>query len=551
MVDRPLPPIPSRTHSEVRTEVESVKQVEKSVLEIIQDLSVLVKTTALRISSAFWNIVPPKWHEEVKLAAKLCAVIVLLVIAFVIGWHASKHKYGREEISGHVGLDDGKDTLDSDLVIGGECSHHREDPKDCGKYYHCNNGQVQHRNCPMFNHFDQQKQKCLWIHQSSCGKEDKVWQDDVENDDNDQVAPTDDSYNNVPSLSRVLADEKDITSQGDINILKARLVTLPSGEVELVLPGRSSNPANTKLLESILSESDWKFLFPNRHESYSYINFIKAISKFPSVCYASNPTNCRKVLATMFAHFAQETGSHNPSSSIPEWRQGLVHLEEVGCGSRDCGYSATCGTKQWTVLAWPCGKDVGGRYLSYHGRGAKQLSYNYNYGQFSSAMYGNSRYLLDNPYLVADSWLNLASAVWFFATPQPPKPSMLGVVEGDWRPNLADISGGLRTGFGLTTMIINGGIECGKGAETQQALNRAEYYKHFANYLQVKVEGELGCGKMKKFSDAGSGSVATYWEQDWVTKYKCKLVTYQTPYSALLEGEYVKCVEEKFKVKLV
>jgi len=544
MVDRPLPPIPLRAYNENKTEVEPDTQVDKSVLGVLQDLSVLVKATSLRISSAFWDIVPLKWHRGVKLSVKIISVIILVVIAFLIGWHSSKHHYGNEEASEHVDSD-----YSSDVVIDGECTHNKEDPKDCGKYYHCNNGQVQHRNCPMFHHFDQKKRECLWIHQSSCGKEDKVWQDDVEDDD-DQVTPTD-NKNGVPSLSQVLMDEEDITGHGDINIIKARLVTLPSDNVELVLPGRSSNPANTKLVESIISESDWEFLFPNRHQSYSYTNFIKAISKFPSVCYAANPNNCRKLLATMFAHFAQETGAHNPSSSVPEWRQGLVHLEEVGCDSRDCGYSASCGSQQWTVLAWPCGKDGAGRYMSYHGRGAKQLSYNYNYGQFSTAMYGDSRYLLDNPDLVADTWLNLASAVWFFTTPQPPKPSMLGVIEGDWKPNQVDTNRGLRTGFGLTTMIINGGIECGKGTETQQALNRAEYYRHFANYLQVKVEGELGCGKMKKFSDTGSGSIATYWEQDWVTKYKCKLVTYQTPHSALVEGEYAKCVEEKFKVKLV
>ena len=189
--------------------------------------------------------------------------------------------------------------------------------------------------------------------------------------------------------------------------------------------------------------------------------------------------------------------------------------------------------------------------MSYHGRGAKQLSYNYNYGQFSTAMYGDSRYLLDNPDLVADTWLNLASAIWFFTTPQPPKPSMLGVLEGDWRPNQADISGGLIDGFGLTTMIINGGIECGKGSETPQALNRADYYMDFASFLVVDVEGELGCGNMKQFSNEGSGSIATYWEQDWVTKYKCKLVSYQTPNSALVDEEYVNCVEKKFKVKIV
>ena len=35
---------------------------------------------------------------------------------------------------------------------------------------------------------------------------------------------------------------------------------------------------------------------------------------------------CRRTLATMFAHFTQETGGHNPNGEVEEWRQGLVYL---------------------------------------------------------------------------------------------------------------------------------------------------------------------------------------------------------------------------------
>ena len=60
-------------------------------------------------------------------------------------------------------------------------------------------------------------------------------------------------------------------------------------------------------------------------------------------------------------------------------------------------------------------------------RGAKQISYNYNYGQFSTFVGGEAGWLLQNPQLVSTTWLALASAVWFFLMPQPPKPSMLDV----------------------------------------------------------------------------------------------------------------------------
>ena len=76
-----------------------------------------------------------------------------------------------------------------------------------------------------------------------------------------------------------------------------------------------------------------------------------------------------------------------------------------------------------------------GKWRKYYGRGAKQLSYNFNYGQFSQAMFDDRRLLLDHPDFVADTWLNLASSTWFYVTPQPPKPSMLHVIDGTWVPN--------------------------------------------------------------------------------------------------------------------
>ena len=53
-------------------------------------------------------------------------------------------------------------------------------------------------------------------------------------------------------------------------------------------------------------------------------------------------------------------------------------------------------------------------------------------------MFGTVTKLLENPDLVASTWLNLASATWFYAYPQPPKPSMLHVIDGTWKPNKGD-----------------------------------------------------------------------------------------------------------------
>ncbi|WP_410376082.1 glycoside hydrolase family 19 protein, partial [Enterobacter sp. CPE_E222] len=263
-----------------------------------------------------------------------------------------------------------------------------------------------------------------------------------------------------------------------------------------------------------------------------------------------------------FAHFAQETGGHESWRPEAEWRQALVHVREMGWSEgQKGGYNGECNPDVWQGQTWPCGKDKDGDFLSYFGRGAKQLSYNYNYGPFSEAMYGDVRTLLDKPELVADTWLNLASAIFFFAYPQPPKPSMLQVIDGTWQPNDHDKANGLVPGFGVTTQIINGGVECGGPTEIAQSQNRIKYYKEFANYLKVPVPANevLGCANMKQFDEGGAGALKIYWEQDWGWSadtpsgqtYSCQLVGYQTPYSAFKEGDYSKCVQHFFNVNIV
>ncbi len=369
------------------------------------------------------------------------------------------------------------------------------------------------------------------------------------------------------TTSELAAKEKALTDFPLMSAVKSSIATLDNAEVEKIAVGRAANPANVKRVESILSEKDWDFLFPMRAPEYTYLNFLKAIGKFPAVCgtYTDGRDSdaiCRKTLATMFAHFAQETGGHESWRDIPEWRQALVYLREVGwVEGQKGGYNGECNPDVWQGQTWPCGKDKDGDYVSYFGRGAKQLSYNYNYGPFSDAMYGDVRPLLDKPELVADTWMNLASAVFFFVYPQPPKPSMLHVIDGTWQPNDHDKANGLVTGFGVTIQIINGGVECGGADEMAQSLNRIAYYKEFANYLKVPVPADevLGCKNMKQFDEYGAGALPIYWEQDWGWSADtadgktnaCQLVGYQTPYTAFKEGDYTKCVQHYFNVNIV
>ena len=87
--------------------------------------------------------------------------------------------------------------------------------------------------------------------------------------------------------------------------LRKSSCTLNNIQVEKILPKRKENPSNVRNVENILTGEKFKELFPKANPAYTYTNFLKAVGKFPSVC--SNPEFCPKTLATIFAHFEQET----------------------------------------------------------------------------------------------------------------------------------------------------------------------------------------------------------------------------------------------------
>ena len=377
----------------------------------------------------------------------------------------------------------------------------------------------------------------------------------------DPVSPT----LRIP-LSQLLRREAELTDFPLMRQTRASIRTLPNADVEKVRPRRAGNPENVRRVERLLDEAGFEHLFPRRAAQYTYTGLLQAFAKFPAVCgaYADGRNAdaiCRRTLATMVAHFAQETGGHNAHDSVPQWRQALAYVREIGWTEDTAdGYAGECDPGTWQGKTWPCGTFTSGpnagRYRSYFGRGAKQLSYNYNYGPFSDAMFGTVRTLLDHPERVADTWLNLASATFFYMYPQPPKPSMLHVIDGTWQPNDHDRANGLVPGFGVTTQIINGGVECGRSSEHPQSQNRIDYYRQAAAFFGVTIGNDevLGCRGMKPFDADGAGALPVYWEEnyDWVPgnpggkSYQCKLVGYQTPYSALKAGDYVNCVIDKF-----
>lgn len=122
---------------------------------------------------------------------------------------------------------------------------------------------------------------------------------------------------------------------------------------------------------------------------------------------------------------------------------------------------------------------------------------NYNYAQAGKAI---GEDLINNPDLVATNpTVSFKTAIWFWMTPQGNKPSSHDVIIGRWTPSAADRSAGRVPGYGVITNIINGGLECGKGANDRVA-NRIGFYKRYCDILGVSYGDNLDCYNQRPFA---------------------------------------------------
>lgn len=201
---------------------------------------------------------------------------------------------------------------------------------------------------------------------------------------------------------------------------------------------------------SIVSEQTYKKIFPHSNALYTRDGLIAAARKFPLFCNEGSSEQNRREAAAFLANISHETGA-------------LVFAEEQKPPIIYCDPSSK---------TYPCAKGK-----TYHGRGPLQLSWNYNYGACGRAI---GKDLLNQPELVStDSSITFMTALWFWMTPQAPKPSCHDAIRS--------------SGFGMTINVINGEIECGKGAPTPQALDRVKLYQEYCGMLGVEPGGNLHC----------------------------------------------------------
>lgn len=129
----------------------------------------------------------------------------------------------------------------------------------------------------------------------------------------------------------------------------------------------------------------------------------------------------KRELAAFLANLAHETGGGWATAPGGELKWGLFWNENIA-GRTGVNESAFVDEASSALYPGVTGK-------RYYGRGPIMLSWNFNYGLFSSIIYGDKNVLLSNPEIVAaDGKVGFMTAILFWMTPQAPKPSAHDVI---------------------------------------------------------------------------------------------------------------------------
>ena len=328
--------------------------------------------------------------------------------------------------------------------------------------------------------------------------------------------------------------------------------------VDSIMVSITNDTNNPSIISHVITNSMWDQFFPHRFgvgsntagtgDFYSYTNFVEAMNRMNNIkilferrCgtnlykvtrtdkstlqsvviredagYATNNSsiitqevdygsfgtdgtleNQKREIMAFLANISQETTGGWPTAPGGQYSYGLYFNEESGySGTTNIGY-VDAGS---TLYPPTTGK-------SYHGRGPIQLSWNANYGQVSSFLFGDKTILLDNPELVIqDGATAFQTAIWFWMTPQYPKPSAHDVMVENWQPSAAQVSNGILPGFGATVNIINPAIECNSGTESPKVVGRIAHFERYTDIIGIgmALDGsdnplELGCANMSPF----------------------------------------------------
>ena len=199
-----------------------------------------------------------------------------------------------------------------------------------------------------------------------------------------------------------------------------------------------------------LSEAQWNAKYPQRNPVYTYAGLVQAANSIPAFASGSDVQKKREV-AAFLANTDHESGQFRYSEEIDKSGDYCDETQSYGC---------------------PAGAG------QYFGRGAIQLSWNFNYKAAGDYLGIN---LLNEPWRVSsEPALAFRTAIWYWMTQSGPNNQSAH----------AAITGS--QGFGGTIRSINGSLECdGKRPDIVQ--NRVNTYLQYTQLLGVDPGGNLYC----------------------------------------------------------
>ncbi|XP_010242847.1 PREDICTED: endochitinase A-like [Nelumbo nucifera] len=255
-----------------------------------------------------------------------------------------------------------------------------------------------------------------------------------------------------------------------------------SGSTPTPTPANPSGDVTSLINETLFNE-----MLKHRNDVvcsngfYTYNAFITAARSFTGFATTGDTNTRKREIAAFLGQTSHETTGGWATAPDGPYAWGYCFIEERNNPGDFCSPSTQ----------WPCAPGK-----KYYGRGPIQISHNYNYGP--AGRYIGSD-LLNNPDLVAtDATISFKTALWFWMTPQSPKPSCHDVISGQWTPTATDTAGGRVPGYGVITNIINGGNECGRGT-VAQVEDRIGFYKRYCDMLGVSYGDNLDCYNQRSF----------------------------------------------------
>lgn len=297
------------------------------------------------------------------------------------------------------------------------------------------------------------------------------------------------------------------------------------------------------------SGQQYLYAEPDNNWLQSSVPITTQVINFADFANTPSINQNKRELAAFLANISKETtgGWQFPigGGSFGDYALwGLYFVHEVGYTA-----SNSAGAYSQAHPLYPPNPSKG-----YYGRGPIQLSWNYNYGQFSKFLFNNASVLLNDPdSLQRDGVIAFQSALWFWMMPQCPKPSCHQAMHGRWVPQVGAYSASkmYQQGFAHTNNIINGGLECrstSTPAFTQKVVLRSGLYKYYLGLMGF-TPAEIAAEESGSFTticyDSIGGAMENYLQCDVLPTTQTAVAAlravgwkaYPSPFSEVLRVE--------------